>query len=1046
MLNIVLFCFIFGFELTLSQQTHAASTIIDEIGRLEGHKDPKCYATANRLEDFMYGTPLAFEARLEKIARQKALVLDIWQQASSAARHAGKLEVTADVIEPLVQRALPHVKTPADDWSVTTPNGERLVISHRDQRHYASIAYGLRAILAVQQDDMLTPDAVLLPLDNASIGLLKQLLDIYTLAVLQTADRQARLQNQRQISAALFKDMWLALAATPQEPPAPRVTAPQPAPEPATRFRTIKAIIEQKLASYQVYNRIATPVFLRNLQVFFARRRWPSDPQQGRAFKNYFTQAMTFFVTDTLLGAEKIARDAGRAVIGVDDVHTALQAFTPHVIDAYEDVTFFPRLPAQERIVIESYDLDAFRDSGIHWTYLKYALENPQYRGVLEPDPFAAELLVEGAAQFGVLALRLAGIEAKQEDSARLHTDHLDKALRRIQALLNQHAQHPPQTEDGEPLASSEEVPSPAGATPFFSDVTEQVNLQFMHRSADWLSRMLRSYVMKGPDVAQLNIPPAFGGSGVAAEDIDNDGYPDLLLLSGAGNQLWLNNRQGGFVDITAEAGLDWRRPEDGQPGEPRQPIIADFDNDGLQDILITYVDDQHRLYRNLGEHRFADVTERAGLGGKGSVGGPATAFDFDRDGLLDLYIGYFGDYLHGIQPTLARRNTNGLPNKLFRNTGKMQFADVTAGSGVDNSGWTQAVGHTDFDLDGWQDLIVGNDFGVNAYYRNRGDGSFVNVAGLLGTDKPSYTMNIGITDLNRDGYPDFYISNIVTMNKDEKYILPNAETPMKFNPEKLAQMRVVEANDLFTSRVTDGVFERYALSNAVARGVSSTGWSWDADFFDFDNDGDDDLYCVNGMNEYSVYSSDNPYYADPLGVARNVVIPVAEKESNVFFVNTGGMLHNESAQSGANLLGNSRSVAYLDFDRDGDLDMVVNNYHGRAVFYRNNAEARGHHWIKIRLRGDPAKGSSRDAIGARLIVSSANHKQQWREVHSTIGYLSGHPKQQHVGLGADTHATVTVHWPNGDVAQFANLKADATYTIAQGQGLRRNATTATAQ
>jgi hypothetical protein len=363
-----------------------------------------------------------------------------------------------------------------------------------------------------------------------------------------------------------------------------------------------------------------------------------------------------------------------------------------------------------------------------------------------------------------------------------------------------------------------------------------------------------------------------------------------------------------------------------------------------------------------------------------------------------------------------------------------MQFADITPGSGVNNTGWTQAVGHTDFDLDGKQDLIAGNDFGVNAYYRNLGNGVFVDMAAQLGTDKPSYTMNIGITDLNRDGYPDFYISNIVTMNKDERYVLPNATTPMKLNPEKLAHMRVVEANDLFTSQITDGSFKHYTLSDAVARGLSSTGWSWDADFFDFDNDGDDDLYCVNGMNEYSVYSSENPYYADPQGKKRNVVIPTASKESNVFFVNTGGMLHNESGQSGANLLGNSRSVAYLDFDRDGDLDMIVNNYHGAAVFYRNNTEQRGHHWLNIRLQGDPAKGSSIDAIGARLIVSSANHKRQWREVHSTIGYLSVHPKQQHFGLGIDTQAEVTVHWPNGDTSLFPDLKADTDYVIVQGQ------------
>src|SRR5438128_6520136 len=121
--------------------------------------------------------------------------------------------------------------------------------------------------------------------------------------------------------------------------------------------------------------------------------------------------------------------------------------------------------------------------------------------------------------------------------------------------------------------------------------------------------------------------------------------------------------------------------------------------------------------------------------------------------------------------------------------------------------------------------------------------------------------MRIVITDLNRDNYPDVYISNIVTMDKDEKYVLPDAKTRMKFNPRKMANMRVVEANDFFTSRVDSGHLISYEQSKAVGRGYQSTGWSWGADFFDFDNDGDDDLYVVNGMNEYAVYSSVNPYF-----------------------------------------------------------------------------------------------------------------------------------------------------------------------------------------
>src|SRR5258708_3909435 len=201
----------------------------------------------------------------------------------------------------------------------------------------------------------------------------------------------------------------------------------------------------------------------------------------------------------------------------------------------------------------------------------------------------------------------------------------------------------------------------------------------------------------------------------------------------------------------------------------------------------------------------------------------------------------------------------NGLPNKLFRNKGNFVFEDVTAGSGVDNTGWAQAVGHVDFDADGREDLTCGNDFGVNAWYRNLGRpaGSnepirFEDVSSRLGTDKPSYTMNIGITDLNRDGYPDVYISDIVTMNKDEKYVLPDAKTRLKFDPQKMANMRVVEANDLWTSTTKDGKLVSYVQSDAIGRGYKSTGWTWGANFFHFDKYAADDLYLVNGSTHYT--------------------------------------------------------------------------------------------------------------------------------------------------------------------------------------------------
>lgn len=1011
-------------------------TIVKEIDQLESVRDPKCYATANRLEDFIYGTPLDFEARAAKIALQKQFIRALWLKAGAAAVAAGKTQIDAETLRPVLQGAVPYEQTPAGDWIVHPADAHRTEISSRDRRQYGTVAYALRAILAVQQDAFADGTA-LVPLDSAAVTLFKESIDLTTLAALQHADHATRAANRDRIAAAELNAAWREVAGSAPHAEAARAAA-KPAAPGEEKLPTIKAIVAEKLAAFEKYNELAMPVFLRNVQVYMARHMWPSDPQEGEAFRTQFTETMVAWTGDVMLEAEKRAKKRGHPYIRVDDVHDAVQMYEPHVLNEYEDCIYFPRLPKSEQIVIEAYDLDAFRDPGLHWFYLSEVLKDPKYKGTMELDPFASELLTEGGAQMGTLILRVAGNLATKEGKDRLDRTHLRRSVATIQALLDKHASMPPAKKPVTKITSAPSTGAAAkGDGKYFADVTAASGIQFEHRMSDWLSRLIRSYTVKEGNAAVLAVPPAFGGSGIAAEDIDNDGDVDVLILSGSGNALYLNDGKGHFTDVTESAGLDWKRA-DGLPGEPRQPIVADFDNDGLPDILITYVDDDHRLYRNLGNAKFEDVTARANLGGKGLVGGPATAFDYDKDGRLDLYIGYFGDYVHGVLPTFARRNLNGLPDKLFHNKGNFVFEDVSAGSGVENTGWAQSVGHLDFDNDGWEDLICGNDFGANSWYRNLGNGKFEDVSAALGTDKPSYTMNIGITDLNRDGYPDVYISNIVTMNKDEKYVLPDAKTRLKFNPQKMANMRVVEANDLWVSTAQNGKLASYALSPAVERGYKWTGWSWGADFFDFDNDGDDDLYLVNGMNEYAVYSSVNPYFTDSAGAQRSTIVPVAEKESPVFFVNRGGRLSEDSARSGATPPGNARAVALFDADGDGDLDMLVNNFNAPAILYRNDTGGNGNHWIKIRLTGDPSKGVSRDAVGAKIVVDTAHEKGLWREVFSTIGYLTSNPKEQHLGLGADKRADVTVIWPNGERQTFKGLAADRRYHIVQGSGLEK--------
>jgi len=1017
-----------------STDSSSVDDIVNEIKQLEKLRDPKCYATASRLEDFMFGTPLSDEARFRKNLLQKVWAKNIWKNATKIAVTKNKNIISKEVILQAINQSLTFSQDEKKHWLIKFSGGQSIKINAEDKRQYSTIAYALRAILAVQQEYLMDFDIELLPMQPAAINQLKESLELLSLSVLKVADAKARKSDQYQVEKKTLDEVWTRLAKVDGENSL--VAKKNMQSNTSADLKLVRKIIKQKVDSYKAYNQISNELFVRNLQVYYARISWPKNKAEGDLIRNTFTETMIQFAFDVYKKSESIALKNKHKLILESDVHELIQSFIPHEINEYEDAIFFPNLSAEDRVTIESYDMDSFRDSGSHWRYLDYAIKSPGFSAVLQPDPFALELIVENIAQFGVLSLRSAGNIGKNLGIDRLQQSHFIDGLKSIQEKIDRHALVKDNMDTQNKIVSSQNQSNKSHSknSKMFNDVTDKLGIDAMHRSSDWLSRLLRSYLQKSEGVGVITIPPAFGGSGIAAEDINNDGWIDLLILSGVGNKLYLNQQGKSFEDITLKSGLEWRRKSDNTYGEPRQPLIVDLDNDGLQDIVITYVNDQHRVYKNLGNAKFEDVTSQANLGGLDLVGGPATVADFDNDGLLDIYVTYFGHYTKGVLPTLKRRNDNGLPNQLFKNMGSFVFKNITKGSGTDNTGWGQAVAHTDLDGDGWQDLIVGNDFGVNAYLRNNGNGSFSNISAQLGTEKPSYTMNIGIGDLNQDLQPDIYISNIVTMNKDEKYVLPNENTPMKFDADKLANMRVVEANDLFLSKKDKAGKLSYELSEAVGRGYSSTGWSWDADFFDYDNDGDNDLYVLNGMNEFNLYSSDNPYYEDPLeNQKKNVYIPVSTKESNVFFVNDGGKLINQSIDSGVDLVGNSRSAVYLDFDNDGDLDIAVNNYHEASVFYENDLNQKNSRWLKIKLIGDIKKNVNRDAIGARIILTTKSGLTMWREVHGSIGYMSVHPKAQHFGLGEEEVKSIEVIWPNGDVQELENLMENREITLLQG-------------
>jgi hypothetical protein len=1015
-------CAVFATAAAVSSLAADRDPVLEAIETLESRHDARCHSTASRFEDFLFGTPLSTEARHAHVDLQKRLALEIWTRAATTPSGSA---VGGAAIDSARASLFDLSTDERGDLSIAAPGVARIAVPARRVEQYATIAYSLRAILGVEQDQLLTPDARLPRLTPEGVQALRASLDGAALAALSLADRDARDRSEYEIGPVALRAAWDALvpglAAERPETPAGPIPAVR-----AGALRLLDDIVAAKSSAYTAYNEVdgegeeAMKLLVFNINRFYARQPLSKIRRERRAFVAAFEKRLDAFASALLSDADRSAAAAGHALLRAGDATSALQQRLPHEIDVFEDVHVFPHVPG-DRVTLESFDCDSFRDFGLHWRVLRDAAHATPETARL-PDPFAAEILAEGVSQYGVLLLRLAGEAADRDPlDQRLRIAALGPAAAEIDARAARHRATPAPARPVTRIASAATPRRTEAGAPWFTDVTAQSGIAFTHRSARWLGELRHKL---------LKTPPTFSGGGVAAEDVDADGDVDLLFVGGGGNALLLNDGAGSFRDATGAAGIEALR-EDGSHCEPRNPLIADFDNDGHQDLLITYAGDPHRLYRGLGGARFEDVTAGAGLGGQGRIGGPATVFDFDGDGLLDIYLASFGDYVNGAFPGFHRNNRNGLPNQLFRNVGDMRFVDVTEGSGTDDVGWTQAVSHVDFDRDGRQDLIVANDYGRNAFLRNLGDGRFENVAPRLGITSAFHSMNVGIADLNDDDHPDVYISNLATLVKDDKYTFPDVNTPLAFDLHSLAGMLVKESDMLYMSQLREGRLSGYAPSQDVERGATSTGWAWDAEFLDFDHDGDDDLYLVNGTNDYNTFST---ILRDDEALEGRTLVLDHRRESNVFFLNEDGRLRNVSPRSGADLAINSRSTAYLDLEGDGDLDIAINNLHGPATLLRNDADKLGH-WLELRLVGDPARGSNRDAIGARIVATTPGGRRIRREVQGGSGYLSMNPKRQHLGLGDAESVDVLVIWPDGSRQHLAGLAADRRYDVHQGRG-----------
>ena len=521
----------------------------------------------------------------------------------------------------------------------------------------------------------------------------------------------------------------------------------------------------------------------------------------------------------------------------------------------------------------------------------------------------------------------------------------------------------------------------------------------------------LREPVIYGPPDRKSYVLETVG-CGCAFLDYDNDGWLDIFVLggtrlegaAGATNRLYRNNRDGTFTDVTDKSGL--RRG-----GWASAVCVGDYNNDGNEDLFITYWG-QNVLYRNNGDGTFTDVTREAGLlDPKTRWGSGATFVDYDRNGLLDLFVASYLEFdLESAAPAGAGAfctwkgipvfcGPRGLPpgiGALYRNNGDGTFTDVSESSGVTKArgSYMMTAAAADFDNDGWPDIYVACDSTPSFLFRNQRDGTFTNIGLETGValnedGNPQAGMGLGIGDYNLDGHLDI----LKTHFSDDTNILYRYDGK--------------------------GFFDDVTMASGL--GVETRYVGWGAGMIDLDNDGLPDLFYVTG----GIF---------PEVAARLPAYPMSTPR--VVFRNLGGGRFEELIdQAGPAIAAAhcSRGCAFGDFDNDGDVDILIVNLNEPPSLLRNDLGGGGH-WLKVRLVGVKSNAS---AIGAR-VTARYGGRVQAQAVLSQSSFYSASDRRLHFGLGSAAGADLEIRWPNGNQETIAQVAADRLVTIREGSGIVR--------
>ncbi|MEY2868265.1 MAG: putative adhesin [Bacteroidota bacterium] len=529
-----------------------------------------------------------------------------------------------------------------------------------------------------------------------------------------------------------------------------------------------------------------------------------------------------------------------------------------------------------------------------------------------------------------------------------------------------------------------------------------------------------------------------YNGGGVALGDINNDGLLDIYFTSNQGkNKLYLNKGKNKFEDITKKAGVE------GQSDWNTGTVMADVNGDGYLDIYVCAVvgingfEGHNELFINNKDNTFTESAAEYGLD-LDNYSSSAAFFDYDLDGDLDMYL--LNHAVHSEQSfgnaEIRNKRSYECGDKLFRNdNGK--FTDVSEQAGIFGglNGYGLGLAVSDFNLDGYPDIYVCNDFHEDDYYYlNNGDGTFTESLKQYFGHTSRFSMGVDVADINHDGFPD--IISLDMLPESEKVLKSSLGDDniqmLKLRTERLGYHYQYSRNMLQLNQ--DG---KHFTETALLNGVAATDWSWTALFADYDLDGEQDLFVCNGipkrpndLDYVKYYSNDqikskiaNTKLLDNEALKKmpkgNVSNYIFQGSNNLQFKNrSNDWIENDSIISNGG--------AYGDLDNDGDLDIVTNNLNSVATIYINKTDGKSN-YLKLKLQFE---GKNTFGIGAK-VISYSKGKKQFKELQITRGFQSSSEPITYFGYGKTTKVdSLVVIWPDRTFQTLKNIKTNQTLNI----------------